>query len=215
MKLVALLIFIVGICGAIYLFIVHIKKFDWQAFKISAVIGVVLVVLLGILIAKTANLRDTWCDSYHDSTNYPPAETRTAMDWFESGNFHYDTGSCSEAISDYTKSIGLNSEYPESLNNRAYTYMRMGEYEKALTDLNKALKLNPNYINALMNRGDVYNYQKGNKEAAIADYQKIIELSGRTATSVCGHMAMAKHSPMNLWSFFGVPWEVFKCRGGK
>ncbi len=215
MKLIALLVFIVGICAAIYLFIVHIKKFDWGAFRISATIGIVLVVLLGILIAKTANPRDTWCDNFRTTTSFPPMEVRTAMDWFEKGNFDYDTGNCKGAVEDYTKSINLNGKYPEAFNNKAYTEMRMGNYKDALTDLNSALSLNPNYVNALMNRGDIRNYYyQIDKNAAIADYQKIISLVGTQGTGVCGHLAMARHTPLNLLSFFVVPFKVMNCRGG-
>ncbi len=212
-KLLALLIFIAGISASIYLFIVHIKKFDWGAFRISAAIGIVLVVLLGILIAKTANPRDTWCDSFKVTNNYPPMQTVTAMDYFEKGNYEYDIGNCTQAIADYTKSIELNPKYPQAYNNRAFTYMRMQENDKALTDLNRALEINPNYINALMNRGDVYRDRKGDKEAAIADYEKIISFAGTRGTSVCGHLAMAKHYNKNWWSNFVLPFEVFKCRG--
>jgi tetratricopeptide (TPR) repeat protein len=154
---------------------------------------------------------DTWCTAIRNSTSYPPAVLKTSMDYFEKGNYDYDTGRCKEAIADYAKSIELNSKYPQAFNNRAYTYMRMGDYKDALTDLNKALEINPNYINALMNRGDIYNYYfEIDKTKAITDYEKIISIAGAGGTGVCGHLAMAKYSK-NVLSFPRVIITTINC----
>lgn len=214
MKLIVLILFIAGFTAAVYLFLVHIKKIDWTALKISLVFGVLLTLFFGFVIFEASRGEGNWCDRYHDSIVYPPADLKTGMNWFEKGNFDYDLGNCKEAINSYTKSIALNPKYPEAFNNRAFTYMQLREYDKALTDLNSALALNPNYVNALMNRGDVYR-QKGDSEAAKKDYQKIIDLTGRTATAACGHLFMVTHDTKNILTWFTMPFEVLKCRNGK
>jgi tetratricopeptide (TPR) repeat protein len=79
----------------------------------------------------------------------------------------------------------------------------MRDYKDALTDLDKALELNPNYVQALMNRGDIHNfYYEINRQSAIADYKKVIELAGPSdTTSVCGHLFLAKHNGWTLGAY--------------
>ena len=223
MKLIVLLIFIVGVCTGIYLFItyffIHIKslkKINWIAFGVSAFVGASLLTLIGIAIYRGSKAPDTWCNSFKITNNYPPMQTVTATDYFEKGNYEYDIGNFKGAVDSYAKSIELNPQYPQAYNNRAFTYMRMQEYDKALNDLDRALELNPNYINALMNRGDINRDRKGNKEAAIADYEKIISFAGTRGTSVCGHLGMAKYyNSKNPLTYFSTIFETMKCRGGK
>jgi len=219
MKLIVILIFIVGACAALYLFFIHVinfKKVYWKAFIICCLFGLTLLTLTGIAIYRGSRAPDTWCDHLQNSTTYPPMTLVTARDYFEKGNYDYDTGRCKEAIADFTKSIELNSKYPQTFNNRAYTYMRMRDYKNALADLNKALTLDPNYINALMNRGDIYNYYfEVDKAKAIADYQKIISIAGTSGTTVCGHLAMAKHNEWNLANLFIIPFETLNCNSSK
>lgn len=212
MKLLVCLIFIVGVCGALYLFFIHIKKINWKALAIVGLFGLTLLILLGIVMYKVSKAPDTWCSTIKNSTSYPPAELKTSMNYFEKANYDYDTGRCKEAIADYTKSISLNSKYPQAYNNRAYTFMRMGDYKNALADLEKALALDPNYINALMNRGDIHNYYfEIDKNKAIADYEKIISIAGTGGTSVCGHLFLARHNGWNLRTIFDFPFGVFNC----
>lgn len=213
MKLIVALIFIVGICGALYLFFIHIKKINWKALVVTGLFGLTLFILFCIAAYESSKIPDTWCNNIQNSTSYPPTALRTSMDYFEKGNYDYDTGRCKEAITDYTKSIELNSKYPQVYNNRAYTYMRMQDYKDALTDLDKALALNPNYINALMNRGDIYNYYfEIDKTKAITDYKKIISIAGTTGTSVCGHLFLARHNGWNLGTILDFPFGIFNCR---
>lgn len=219
MKFVVSIIFIGAIVFGIYFLLNHkklFKKINWRAVIISGIFGLILLGFLAFAMYKAATAPDTWCTTVQNATTYPPAELKTAMDYFEKGNFDYDTGNCKGAIADYTKSIDMNFKYPQAFNNRAYTYMRMQDYKNALTDLNKALDLNPNYINALMNRGDIYNnYFEIDKAKAIADYEKIISIAGTKGTSVCGHLFLAQHNGWNLGTFLDMPFALFSCRQEK
>jgi tetratricopeptide (TPR) repeat protein len=161
---------------------------------------------------RDTTLADLQCSASHSTTNIPPAGLKTAADYFEQGNYDYDTGNCVKAIADYTNSINLDSKNPQVYNNRAYTYMRLRDYKSALPDLDRAITLNPNYINALINRGDIHNYYyEIDRKAAIADYQKVIALGGTRGTSVCGHLFLAKHNGWNLGTVFGLPSAYFQC----
>lgn len=152
------------------------KRSSW---KPIAIIGSVLILFLAVVFFQTykaATAPDTHCSTTHIARSYPPASLTKAMDYFIQENYDYDRGNCKRAIADYTKSIVLNSDYPQAYNNRAYTFMRMQDYQDALPDLDKAILLNPNYIQALMNRGDIYNYAI-DKQRAIVDYEKLFHLA--------------------------------------
>jgi tetratricopeptide (TPR) repeat protein len=162
---------------------------------------------------RSAVAPDTQCSTTHTATTTPPASLKTTTDYFEQGNYDYDTGDCSKAIVDYTESIKLDPKNSQTYNNRAYTYMRLRDYKSALPDLDKAISLNPNYINALMNRGDIHNYYYAiDRKSAIADYEKVIALGGTKGTSVCGHLFLAEHNGWNLGTLLAMPTAYFRCR---
>ncbi len=135
---------------------------------------------------------DKWCTTSHITSLAKVNEPKTSQDYFNLGNYDFESGDCGAAITAYTKSIQLDPKSAESYNNRGYTYMRMADYGDALPDLKLALIIRPNYVNALMNRGDIYNYYLSNRAKALSDYQKVIDLGGVNGTSVCGHMLMAR-----------------------
>jgi len=132
-----------------------------------------------------------------------PVVVETAFDYFINGNYEYESGNCQNAVSDYSKSIILDTQLPEVYNNRAYTYMRMHDYKRAFNDLNMALLLRPNYINALMNQGDLFNFYGPiiNREKAIKNYDKVIAMGGASNSSVCGHRAMAQSNNYLIGAF--------------
>ena len=163
--------------------------------KVLIAIILIIIGLLGFLSYKfylSIIQPDTYCLVTHKTTSLPPKNLINAEDYFNRGNYNYDIGNCKMAVADYTKSIELDANRPETFNNRAYTYMRMQNYKDAVADLNKAIELRPNYVNALINRGDIYNfYYQIDHAKAIALYNKVISLGATKGNSVCGHKAMA------------------------
>jgi tetratricopeptide (TPR) repeat protein len=206
------------VCLAVIAFISAVvyylsKKNKRRAVVLTTTVAVLLLGFLAFAMYRDTTSKDIQCSTTHTTTNTPPASLKTAMDYFLQGDYDYDTGNCTKAIADYTKSIELNSKYPQAYNNRAYTYMRLRDYKSALPDLDKALALNPNYIQALMNRGDIHNYYYAiDRKSAIADYEKVIALGGTKGTSVCGHLFLAEHNGWNLGAVFGLPLAYFKCK---
>lgn len=188
------------------------KDAKQKAFIVAMVIALILISLLVVAMYRGSRAPDLQCGTYHATTSYPPAELKTAMDYFAQGNYDYDTGDCGKAIDDYTMAISLNPNYPQAYNNRAYTFMRMRNYAQALPDLDQAIILNPNYIQALMNRGDIHNYYfEIDRQQAVADYEKVISLGGARGTSVCGHLFLARHDGWNLGTIIGIPTDIFSC----
>lgn len=193
------------------------KRKDNTEIKRKAIrltIGVVIVLLstLAYVMYRSATAPDTQCTVTHVTTSSPPARLETAIDYFNQGNFDYDTGNCVKAISDYSISIMLNPVFPQVYNNRAYTFMRLRDYKDALPDLNIALALNPNYVQALMNRGDIHNYYfEIDRKSAIEDYKRVISRGGIQTTSVCSHLFLAEHNGWNLMAVLDFPLLLKEC----
>jgi tetratricopeptide (TPR) repeat protein len=191
------------------------RKKKTDKFNRKAIIPAITasVLLLGLLIFQMyldAGAPDAQCTRSHKVTSLPPKNLITAADLFARGNYDYDTGNCIRAITDYTKSIELNPDFPQAFNNRAYTFMRLRDYKDALADLDNALVLNPDYIQALMNRGDIHNYYYAiDRKSAVADYEKVMSLGGTRGTSVCGHLFLARHNGWNIGAILDFPRLVF------
>jgi len=157
------------------------------------------VVLFGMLFALKVygaiTAPDTYCQKSHTTSSFPPKNLKTAQDFFDLGNYDFDSGDCVQAVVAYTQSISLDSTRATTFNNRAYANMRLHNYSAALSDLNTAITLNPTYVTALMNRGDIYNYYYArDRQKAISDYNTVIALGKEKdkSGSVCGHKAMAE-----------------------
>lgn len=176
------------------------KAINWKALSITGIFALIILGLWTFGIYISGKAPDTQCTTTHKVNSIPPNSLTTYKDYFSQGNYDYDIGNCQKAITDYTNAINLNPNYPEAYNNRGYTYMRMQQYVKALPDFNKAIEIRPDYIQALMNQGDLYNYYGPiiDRKKAIVDYQKVISLGGINATSVCGHLFLARHNGWNL-----------------
>jgi tetratricopeptide (TPR) repeat protein len=201
MKLVIALLFIALISALTYRFSAKTKTRN--ALLITLAVAVALTSLMIIEMYRAASAPDTQCTTTHIVHSVPPANLKTSIDYFDQGNFDYDSGNCTQAIADYTKSIELDPNYPQSYNNRAYTAMRMQHYQSALSDLDQAISLNPNYSNALKNRGDIYNsYYAIDRKQAVVDYQRVVALGD---TSICSHLFLAKHNGWNLGTILSLP----------
>ncbi len=176
-------------------------KTNSKKYVIAFVVSLIVLSPLALLWFKHfLTQKDVWCTTTHSSALMTVANPKTSVDYYNLGNYNFSTGDCGAAITAFTKSIELDSKFAESYNNRAYTYMRMGDYVDAIPDLNVALAIRPNYINALMNRGDVNNFYLMNYSRALNDYSKVVEFGGATNTSVCGHMMLARDQGWHVWT---------------
>ena len=208
MKLVILLgvIFFITIIAYIIsakLFKKH-KKDRWKPYTAAGTVALVLISLLFYGMYQAEIQPDVQCGTAHAVSETPPAQLETAVDYYLQGNYDYETGNCQKAIEDYTKALSINPHYAQVYNNRAYTNMRLRNYQDALTDLDTAIALKPDYVHALMNRGDIHNFYFAiDRQAAINDYKSVIAITGPTngVTNVCGHLFLAKHNGWTLGAF--------------
>jgi tetratricopeptide (TPR) repeat protein len=168
-----------------------------------SVVGMLTLVVLA-LTARGVFRQDGGVGDVVEPTSHPPAALTTARDYVALGDYQFDQAQYAEAIDSYTHAITLDRNLAAAYNNRAYTYMKLGNYALALPDLNQAIELRPDYTNALMNRGDIFNYYyQIDRTRAVADYDRVLAADPDAIqnTSVCGHRAVALNGGMDavLW----------------
>lgn len=81
-----------------------------------------------------------------------------------------------EALYHASQAIKLNGEFAEAFNNRANINISLEKYEDAINDYSKSLELNPQNANVYFNRGSIYYDVLNEKDKALQDFQKAIEL---------------------------------------
>jgi tetratricopeptide (TPR) repeat protein len=65
-----------------------------------------------------------------------------------------EEGNHIEAVALYSKAIDLFPLFYEAIDNRAFTYMDMGEYSKAISDFSQSLQVNPDGLTAFFSIGE-------------------------------------------------------------
>lgn len=65
-----------------------------------------------------------------------------------------EKGKHGEAISEYSKAFELFPLFYEAIDNRAFTYMEIGNYEEALNDFEQSLRVNPDGVAAIFSKGE-------------------------------------------------------------
>ena len=98
-----------------------------------------------------------------------------AFAYFRRGFAYVQKGNSSQAITDLTKVLELDSNYPLAYFYRGLAYNKKGDLDLAIADFTEALKLKPNNTLAYFYRGLAYD-KKGDLDLAIADFTKALEL---------------------------------------
>lgn len=84
-------------------------------------------------------------------------------------------GTTSESIQELNRVIELDPLDPEGYNNRAVTYLELGDWDRAIKDFGKAIELDPEYTDAYYNRGAAY-FDRNEFGSAVTDFSKTIDL---------------------------------------
>jgi lipoprotein NlpI len=88
---------------------------------------------------------------------------------------HFETEEYDRAIADFAKTIEIDTNRADALNQRGLAYRNKGELDRAITDYSKAIEIDSTHADAYNNRGNAYG-AKGNYDRAIADYTQAMEL---------------------------------------
>lgn len=99
-----------------------------------------------------------------------------AIAHFTRGNALLDQGDNDGAIADYTQSIKLKPDYPDSFYNRGLSYKAKQDYDSAIADFTAAIKLYPEFAKAYYSRATAYE-AKGDLKTALTGYQDAARLA--------------------------------------
>ena len=111
-----------------------------------------------------------------------PNNIQKAEEYFYSAVSKQQLGLDYDAISDYTKSIELNSAISEAYYNRALVKHKLKDYSGALSDYTKAIELNPNDAEYYNSRGVTKQYLK-DYYGSVTDLTKAIEIDSSYDTA--------------------------------
>ncbi|MGB3860657.1 MAG: tetratricopeptide repeat protein, partial [Candidatus Aminicenantaceae bacterium] len=80
-----------------------------------------------------------------------------------------------QAIEEYHKALDLDPEYGDAMNNLAYTYSEMGDFEKAIEYFELYASVFPSDANPIDSMGEVY-LRMGKLDEAEAKYKEVLEV---------------------------------------
>lgn len=129
---------------------------------------------------KPANDDTQKMDHHHAEYSRESGKTPQQQDaagLLKKGNILCEAGKCEEALSVYTKAIGLDPKFAEAYFKRGMAYYRLGGDLSAIEDFSKAIELNPNYTEAYFQRGAVW-FRMGDEKKMIEDFKSAARLGG-------------------------------------
>jgi tetratricopeptide (TPR) repeat protein len=106
---------------------------------------------------------------------YKEGPADSAIIWNKIGIAYHQMLQLDLARRNYEKSIKLNPQYPEAINNLGTVYYAHKNYRKAISCYKKALKISPNSASVYSNLGTAYFGRKKYKQAAEA-YQTAVSI---------------------------------------
>jgi tetratricopeptide (TPR) repeat protein len=113
-------------------------------------------------------------------------------------------GNLDAAISDYTKAIAHDPDYPDVFFHRAKARLKLGDLEGAMADYTETVERNPHNSNAFVDRGEVH-FAMGEADDALVDFRKANNLTPGdppvlAALAVCNHVMEHTKEARRLWS---------------
>ena len=111
---------------------------------------------------------------YNNALRLRPASTEALYD---RGLFFQDAGKYELAENDYRIILKIDPNYADAYFNLGYIQLvYLNQPKAAIPFLSDAISVSPDFVNAYYNRG-MANKLLGNKEAALADFKKALEIS--------------------------------------
>ena len=94
---------------------------------------------------------------------------------YERGLENFQKGLYDQAITDFTKALGVDPSMADSHLYRARAYEKKEKYDQAINDFTKAIEMEPKMAPIYADRGRIY-FLKGLYDQAISDCSKALEL---------------------------------------
>ncbi len=96
------------------------------------------------------------------------------------GCYYHTKKEYDKAVSDFSKTVAINSKHAQAYYNRGNVYYAIKEFDKAVSDYSKAIAIKPKYAKAYNNRGLVYDAKK-EFDKAVSDYNKAVAINPKYA----------------------------------
>jgi Flp pilus assembly protein TadD len=93
------------------------------------------------------------------------------------GNVSMDANRFQEAVDAYSKALEIDDSNVNIRVDMGTCYRRLGRSDKAVEEFRKAIEINPNHKYAHMNLGVVLAYDFDEKEEAVKELEKYMELA--------------------------------------
>jgi hypothetical protein len=156
--------------------------------------GVLLVVPVALALVGLGMVTTTQIGIWHDSETLWTHELAHEPDNLEALNsrasYYYEQGRYREALADYDAALAAHARVSARhalkrraacLNDRAITYVQLGDMQQALRDESEAIRLMPSQASYYLNRSTMYEQLKM-VDPAQADRQRARELLSKTGS---------------------------------
>jgi tetratricopeptide (TPR) repeat protein len=122
-------------------------------------------------------------------------DPRNAQGWVALGNDYFDLNLFQKAVDAYGKALTLAPEQagaPAVLTDQGVMYRKLGQFDQAISNFKKASKLDPRFGPSQYNLGIVYAQDKHDAKAALAAFNRAIEVAPGSPTAEQARKAMAE-----------------------
>lgn len=103
--------------------------------------------------------------------------------WSELGNAYFDTDMSKEAIEAYDRSLALNPDNADVLNDQGAMFRQAGDITRALKNFEMALSIDRKNLESLYNTGYIYAFDLHRIERALEIWQRYLELDRSSDTA--------------------------------
>jgi tetratricopeptide (TPR) repeat protein len=137
------------------------------------------------------------CTALIDAPDTIPALRADAF--FRRGLSYSQFNQYQRAIDDYAAAIRITPGFASALNNRAYSYLKLGEPAQGLADVDEALKIEPQHPIFSTTRGEI-RQALGDRDGAIRDHETAMASGGRPIVMLyqCSlRLARLYHGPLD------------------
>ncbi|MDO8549536.1 MAG: tetratricopeptide repeat protein [Ignavibacteria bacterium] len=111
--------------------------------------------------------------------NYSSAQNSEADSFYNEGNKLLKAGNFKDAITLYDKALNIKKDY-RIYYQKGVAYKRANELDSAKVALDECIKLKPDFEGSYNALGSIY-YSMGNFESAVANYEKVVQMSKDTS----------------------------------
>jgi tetratricopeptide (TPR) repeat protein len=106
-------------------------------------------------------------------TALPLVEPKTAAEFNQRGDYHYENARYNYALEDYNRALTLDAKSATAMSNRGWVYHQKKDPTTALAEFNAALAIEPGLMHALWGRGTLHR-EAGKLEESLEDFTNAI-----------------------------------------